>query len=214
MDHADKDNSRKREAIRSLQQAAAVLNHIHCLPAADGNFSVRLNGGSILITKSGIEKRALSDDSFIELRFDQTQRREASTEWPLHRQIYLHRPEVGCVLHVHAPFLTAFAAAHRIPDAAILTEAVAVIGEMALIPFAVPGTDKLGGNLIYTAPRAMLYLLTNHGAVAVGESVEDALHRLERAEFLAATEYRSMSLGGPKPLTETQLTELRKSMQQ
>ena len=56
-----------------------------------------------------------------------------------------------------------------------------------------------------------MYLLSNHGAVAVGATIRETLHRLERAEFLARVQLDTLLLGGPKPLTPEQLAALRRS---
>lgn len=85
------------------------------------------------------------------------------------------------------------------------------IGEIALVPFCLPGTAEVGDCALASSPSAMVYLLANHGAVAVGSSVLDALHRLERAEFLARVAWQCEFVGGGLPLTAQQLAGITSS---
>jgi L-fuculose-phosphate aldolase len=191
-----------------LLRAAKVLADTNCLPATDGNFSARLDNHGILLTRAGVEKRTLSDEGLIIVKLEDVSPAGASSEWPMHKAIYLSRPDVNCILHVHAPGLTTFAAAHKTPNTALLAEAVMTIGEIALVPFTKPGGDQMGERLLKTSSTASVYLLSNHGALSVGGTVAEALHRLERAEFLARIELSAQSIGGAIPLQQKDLEEL------
>ncbi len=191
-----------------LLRAAKVLGKLDCLPATDGNLSARIDDNKILLTRTLIEKRSLSNDGLVVVDLDSKSLPNVSSEWPMHKQIYRNRPEVNSILHVHSPGLTAFAAAHLLPNLALLAEAVMTIGEIVQVPFTKPGSEKMGENLLIASPSANVYLLSNHGALAVGTTVTETLHRLERAEFLARTELSAQSLGGGVPLSQHEIEGL------
>ena len=191
-----------------LIRAAKVLAEFDCLPATDGNLSARLSDSRILLTKTGIEKRTLSASGLVEVDLTDDSPQEVTSEWPMHRLIYRNRTDVNCILHVHSPGLTAFAAARKLPDMKLLTEAAMAIGEMALVPYAQPGTDEMGTKLLDKSATASVYLLSNHGALSVGTTVTEALHRLERAEFLARVELSAKLLGGAVSLKPDELSGL------
>jgi len=191
-----------------LIHAARVLADLECLPATDGNLSARLDAKRVLITRSGIEKRDLGESGLVEMSLDDAVSPDASSEWPLHRTLYVNRPEIGSVLHVHAPHLTAFSAVHRVPSLKLLSEALMAVGEIVCVPFCLPGTEELGTATVTAGPRASVYLLANHGAVAVGNDVRETLHRLERAEFLARVEWLCASLGGGVPIPDDAISAL------
>ncbi|MBI5059271.1 class II aldolase/adducin family protein [candidate division KSB1 bacterium] len=195
--------------IRELQHVARVLAAAHCLPATDGNFSARLDATRVVLTRKAIEKRELRQDDFVVSGVDDPAPEGGSSEWRLHQTLYRARPEIACVLHAHAPGLTAFAVARRVPDASLLAESALLLGRVALVPFVSPGTAALGETLIATDRDAGVYILANHGSVTVGGTITEALHRMERAEFLAVAEIQATILGRTMPLTETQLAELR-----
>jgi L-fuculose-phosphate aldolase len=194
--------------IRDLVRAAAVLTKAGCLTATDGNFSARLSQDRALVTRSGVEKRNLCEGDLVQVEIADLSPASGSSEWPLHRALYLGRPEVACVLHVHAPYLTTFAVAHRVPEIRLLSEAVMTVPEIVLIPYFSPGSQQLGDSLLHESRSASVYLLANHGCVAVGKTVTETLHRLERAEFLARIEYQCLALGGGVPLTPAQASLL------
>ena len=108
--------------VDELLRAAALLADMGFLPATDGNLSVRLDDDRVLLTASGIEKRELDESALIELTLASAEHGRASSEWLMHRALYRARTDLRAVLHVHSPFLTTFAAAHRVPSVALLAE--------------------------------------------------------------------------------------------
>lgn len=199
----------------ALVRAAQRLNEIGGLPASDGNLSARSGPGLFWISPSGIEKREIAIDDFVMI--DDSGRvmdghGRPSSEWPMHLAIYRQRAEVNCILHAHPPYLTAFAVAHKVPNPAILAEAALMVGDICLVPYALPGSSSLGREVVARGSSPGMYLLENHGAVAVGSAVGEALHRFERAEFLAHVSLLTEKTDGAVPLSEAQLAELRRQM--
>ena len=162
-----------------------MLDRIGCLPATDGNFSVRVGTSKAIVTRKGVEKRGLSQADLVEIDLHDPNPHGASSEWKLHRALYEARPDVHAILHVHAPNLGVFVAAGKVPDVQLLMEAEITLNGVALIPYVEPGTAQLGEAAIEHGGNAGVLLLERHGVVAVGASIDEALHRLERAEFLA-----------------------------
>lgn len=185
--------------VRALLDAVAVLDSKGFFPATDGNVSLRAGAGGMLITRSGIEKRRMTEGDLLACDFN-APAEGISSEWRLHRALYRSRGDVHCILHAHCPHLTAFAAARRAPSATLLAETAAATGEIVFVPYAEPGTEALGAALIEHGPRAAVYILANHGAVAVGPDPRTARHRLERAEFAAQVEILAAAIGGGTPL--------------
>ncbi len=198
-----------RELIAELLHAAHVLGASGLFPATDGNLSARLDEKCVLVSVGGIEKRSMREEDLVKVFLDEPRPDRVSTEWPMHRVLYQGRKGVGCVLPVHSPALTAFAAAHRVPQVKLLSESYATVGPIVLVPFAQPGTDRVGEAMLEVDSAASVYLLANHGAVAVGGSPREALYRIERAEFLARVELNTTTLGGGRLLTADQLATLR-----
>jgi len=154
--------------------------------AAEGNLSVRLGGHSFLVTPAGSRKGNLRVQDLVEI---DTQGRSpqgtATSEWPLHWQIYALRPDVRAICHAHSPWATAFAAAGRDLDGNLLTETAAQLPRVPLAARSLPGTDALAASIVPFIPDCDAVLLGNHGVVTVGADLMSAFNLLETVERLA-----------------------------
>ena len=79
-----------------------------------GNVSVR-DGDGFLITPTGLPYDTLAPDDIPRMVLDgsHTGRRQPSSEWRFHRDLYAARPKVGAVLHAHSPFAVSLACLRR-----------------------------------------------------------------------------------------------------
>ncbi len=114
----------------------------------------------------------------------------------MHLEVYRQRPDCMAVVHAHPLHATALAiAGESIPD--LLTpEAVDVLGSVALAPFAMPGTDEVPASIQPLLADHRALLLSHHGALCLGKSIEDALFRMETLERCAELTFKVKELGG------------------
>ena len=206
----------RRRAVRialchELIRAGKVLERRGMVVATEGNLSARFDLTSIVITRRGRRKGELTPRDFVEMALiepeDSPSRAAASAEHRVHLASYGAREDVEAVVHAHPIALTAFGLRGELPNFAAFDEARAFIGPVALVPYHPSGSEALanavGLTLIgegsarktavpgvpSTAPAGApnLILLRNHGALTVGDTVDEALSRLEIAEHLAWT---------------------------
>ncbi len=120
--------------------------------------------------------------------------REISVEFPMHRACYLSRPDVGAVIHTHAPALTA-SGLREVEFTEFLPEAADSLGTIATVPYAPSGSLELAAMVSdAVAEGATLLLLKRHGAVTVGRNLAEAYERMEFGELTAKTAL--LALGG------------------
>lgn len=150
-----------------------------------GNLSARI-ADTILITPRGTRKDTLRPTDLVAVRLDSDETStRASTELPLHRSAYLANPDVGAVLHAHAPALIA-AGLRELDLTARLPELAEAVGLFATVDFAPSGSEELGRAVgAAVADGAVIVLLYGHGVVAVGSDLDEAYDRLELAELAA-----------------------------
>ena len=120
-------------------------------------------------------------------------------EYPIHLELMAGRPDVGSVVHTHAPAASAFASL-GVPLRAISHDGV----EFALPQ--VPRYTRTGG-LIRTAELGMALaetvgdgpgcLIPQHGLVTVGPDLATAVMRAMLLDRACAQQLRAMSAGGP-----------------
>lgn len=189
---------------RKMQQRGYVV-------AAEGNLSVRVSGHCFLVTPSGMSKGDLRVQDLVEV---DTQGRTAhgvpTSEWPMHREIYQHRPDVGGICHAHAPWATAFAAAGRDLDGSLLTETAALLPRVPLAVRTVPGTPELAASVRPHLSANDAVLLGSHGVVTMGADLAAAFALLETVERLAQVTLLSEVAAGQSSLDPQTLRLLQK----
>lgn len=195
------DQARLRE---SMVAAGRRLGARGLISAGEGNVSVRLGDGTILITPSGRRKDELSSGDLVVVPIrpaagggTDTTKEDATGSRPssdvaIHRAIYAARPDVMAVVHAHLPAAMALTLAGEVPDPAALPETALLLPRLPFIPFATPGSAELATEVARALvegpePQPGAVLLERHGAVAVGATVDEALNRLELVEVLCRT---------------------------
>lgn len=172
--------------------------------AAQGNMSVRLDPDRIICTPAGRPKGFLAPDELLiaDARGRWATGAHPSTEIKLHLGIYQWRPDCQAVIHAHPVVATGFALAGQTIPNSFLPEAAAVLGDVALVPFAPSGTDALAEAIRPLLPGRSTFLLSHHGAVTLGTDLWDAFYRMETLERIARTFLAARQLGGEKPLPQ------------
>ena len=134
-----------------------------------------------------------------------------SSEIKLHLAIYRERADCVSVIHAHPPTALAFAlVGETIPDD-LLPEAAFVLGSVALAPFGKPGTEEVGDRMLPLMHDHKTILMSHHGAVTMGRSIEDAYNRMETLERVATVIFRARQLGTPVPMPETMFDHIVKN---
>ena len=180
--------------------------------ANDGNISVRVGEGRLLITPSGVSKGRMTPDMLLVTDLDGTViegNRHPSSEGKMHLEVYRGRPDVNAVVHAHPPVSTAFAVCRRGLETPYLSELVAGLGQVPCTPsFAMLSTEEVPQSVRpYLADHNAL-LLANHGALAWGGDLWEAFYRLETVEHTAKIVLNAQLLGGGIPLTEEEVVRL------
>ena len=72
------------------------------------------------------------------------------------------------------------------PPNDLVPEAAVTLGEIALAPFATPGTEEVPASLAPFLARHDVVLLERHGALALGRTLGEAYDRMETLERVRA----------------------------
>jgi L-fuculose-phosphate aldolase len=192
------------DALRlALCAAGRRLLEADLIGAAEGNLSVRLPGGHILVTPSGVSKAALQPGQLLEV--DATGRvvsgqGRPSTELLMHLAAFAARADVQAVVHAHPLTAVAFTVAGVAPPDDLLPEAVLVLGRIAVAPFATPGTEEVPRSLAPFWSGHQVILLERHGALALGRDLFQAFDRMETLERVCEVAAAARALGRCEPL--------------
>ena len=117
----------------------------------------------------------------------------------MHTAMYEDNPDVGCVLHTHSPFATAYAVAHR--PIACWVEALAMFGLPSGVPVASygpRGSEQAVANIrAALTPGVPAVLLANHGVLVFHRTPDLAITVGGIVEEAAQAGIRAASIGGP-----------------
>ncbi len=187
--------------------------------ANDGNISVKINDNEFYCTPTGVSKGALTPDMIIRIDGKGNKldgKLNPSSEIKMHLRVYQERPDVMAVVHAHPPVATAFTVAGVELDQYILPEAVLTIGNVPTCEYGTPSTMEIPDSLAPFIQNHDAFLLKNHGALTIGNTLTKAFFTMEEVEFNAIICKHARELGGVEEIPCDQLEklmELRKKMQ-
>jgi L-fuculose-phosphate aldolase len=198
---------RSSDEKRLRAEVIAVCRRLHergLIGAGEGNVSCRLGKDRVLVTPSGLSKGHLSAGDLVVVDLagkHRKGRRRASSELLMHLAAYAARPDVGAAVHAHPLTAVALTVAGLPAPNHLLPEASVVLGEVAVAPFATPGTAALPAALAPLLPGHDVLLLERHGALALGATLGQAFDRMETLERVARVALLARLLGRCEPLS-------------
>jgi len=159
-------------------------------PGSSGNLSCRLNDG-YLVTPTNSCLGFLEPDRLSKL--DAEGRHVGgdppTKELPLHLTFYEVRPSAQAVVHLHSTYATALSCLGDVdPRDAIppITPYVVMrVGRVPLVPYTHPGSRDVEPFVRDLGPAHAALLLSNHGPVVAGTSLENAVFAAEELEETA-----------------------------
>ena len=196
------DSSTLRAAITATARA---MNALRINRGKSGNVSARIDGG-FLVTPSGLPYADTAAEDIVAVSADgvASGRREPSTEWRFHRDVYAARPEVMAIVHSHS--------ASVIPFGSTKTKLRPIYHMGSFLWSGAPVFDirktkpdndllirdrPLGKALAGTLGKCNCVLMRGHGMTVIGDSVPEAVVRAIYTEMNARLQLQATQLEGP-----------------
>lgn len=201
----------------AIVECGRISYERHLMTANDGNISVRMDDGLILVTPSGISKGRLSTDDLIVVDLDGNiisakADRRPSSETPMHLEVYRQREDVHAVVHAHPIFATTLTVSGLEFPVDVLPEVLLTLGNVPITAYATPSSHEDAVVIRPFVKEHNALLLCQHGSLTYGKNLDEALIHLERIEHVSEIYYRAKMLGNVKrvpPEAQAQLIELR-----
>jgi L-ribulose-5-phosphate 4-epimerase len=174
-----------------------------------GNVSVRVPGAEEMYFTAGPSLRGHSASMVVRVGLDGTL---LEGDLPpiqgavvaMHTAMYADHPDVGCVLHTHSPYATAYAVARR--PIGCWVEALAMFGAPSGVPVAgygPRGSDEAVAHIrAAVMPGVPAVLLANHGVLVFHRTPELAILVGSVVEEAAQAGINAAGLGGPVEIAE------------
>ncbi len=194
------------ELAEQLLQTVQQLQLAGLNKGTSGNVSVRNNAG-FLITPSGMPVEALSTQAMVQMGLDGSAEadKKPSSEWRFHRDILQHRSEMNAVVHTHSMFATTLACLQREIPAFHYMIAVAGGNSIRCASYALFGSQALSDAALVALQGRKACLLANHGMIALGRDLTEALSIAVEVENLAEQYWRALQLGMPYILDDDEM---------
>lgn len=192
-----------------LINTALALSRLGLNKGTAGNVSAR-SGDGYLITPSGVPAEKLAPADLVFMDFDGIVegRRAPSSEWRFHYDIFASRPELGAVIHTHAPYCTTLAVMGMGIPAFHYMIAVAGGPDIRCAPYATFGTQALCDGAVKAMEDRKACLLAQHGMIAAGASLDLALKLTVEVEDLARIYWQALQIGQPPILDAAEMTRV------
>ena len=179
-----------------------------------GNISVRLPDGGWLMTPTNASLGDLDPARLTKL---DAEGRVVAGDKPtkeafLHRVMYARREDARAVVHLHSTHSVAVSCLHGLDHRDCLPPLTAYyvmrVGRLPLVPYYPPGDEALAHAVGALAGEHHAVLLSNHGPVVAGSSLENAMYATEELEETARI-FLLLGDRATRPLTGEQVADLR-----
>jgi len=195
--------SQKQGVVETAQQ----MSEKGLVVGTSGNVSLRFTDSDgrdvIAITPSGLRYDIMKPDDIVIVDLE-GQLIEGdlapSIETMLHIGIYKMRRKVNAIIHTHPVYGSVIAVAGiEIPP--ILDDQVTQIGgEIKVAQYALSGSPEMTTNVLAALGPRNAALLANHGAIALGRSMQEAFTVCQLLEKTAKIYLLALGLGKPNLL--------------
>jgi len=176
-----------------------------------GNISAR-RGDVMLITPSAIPYDAMTPDMIAAMPIEGEYGtwdgpKKPSSEWRFHLDIFRARPDVGAIVHTHSTFCTSLSIARMSIPA--IHYMIAHFGgpDIRCANYALYGSAELSAHVLDAMEGRNGCLLANHGMIAAGKNLAQAMWLAVELETLARQYWHVLQIGGPVVLSDDEVRE-------
>ena len=182
---------------KEILETARALDRYELIALSGGNVSMRVGKDGILVTPSGMFYATMTPEDILLVSGEgeiKEGTRRASVDTVGLCYIYNHMPEVNAIIHTHQPYATALGLVmDRIP-CNVTTLANATRGAVAVAPYTSAASVEMGIAAVKYLGDKLAVVLRNHGIIAIGESLRQALYSCVYLEEAAKTQAIAYSI--------------------
>ena len=187
------------------------LNTTNLSALRSGNISVRAREKNIdgfYITPSGTKYSSLKSKNivFVSLRgrFDK-KKGKPSSEWRFHQDIYVNKKDAKSIVHAHSTCATAVSTHSKHIPAFHYMVGVAGGNDIKCAKYATFGTRKLSKNILSALKNRSACLISNHGQITFGKSLDSAFELAQEVENICHQYINAIRIGIPKILSKKEM---------
>ena len=184
-------SAREMELREKLAEYGRKLVSTGLVQGTWGNISVMLDRETMLCTPSGLDYDRLTPYDMVRVNIRNLKAdgiHKPTSEKGMHAGIYKKYPDANAVIHTHSKYCSIFAAS-EMPLQVESADKISQLGEIiGVTKYALAGTFMITRNAIRAMKNAPGCILSHHGMIAKGASLEEAFENVRQIEE-AAEEY-------------------------
>lgn len=167
----------EKERQQLIDCARALETH-GLVTMSGGNVSMRMSDGNYLVTPSAMEYTTMTIEDIVLINAggDTVEGfRRPTSDYKAILYIFKHMPKMNVVLHTHQPQAVALSlVADELP---VITTTMVdeICGAVPVAPFTVSSDEGMGIVTVKYAKEALAVILKQHGVMAYGENINEAL---------------------------------------
>lgn len=202
-----------RDVRQAVIDACIQMNALGINQGTSGNISCR-HGEGMLISPTSTPYDTLQPEDIVFMGWDGEVdgRLSPSSEWRFHLDIMKARPEVNAVVHAHPTYCTTIAIMGMKIPAIHYMVAVAGGSDIRCAPYATFGTAELSAHAVEALRDRKACLLAQHGMIAVGSNLAQAMWLAVEVETLARQYHGALQIGEPPILSDEEIENVIKRM--
>ena len=196
--------------VEQVIKYAKMLNFKNLSALRSGNISVRYKNG-FLITPSGVKYSQLETEDVVFVSLDgkfESLKQKPSSEWRIHKDIYVNKKEANAVVHAHSTHATAVSAHGKSIPAFHYMVALAGGDDIKCAEYATFGTEELSKNILDALDKRKACLMSNHGQVVFDTNLEKAFELAEEIENICHQYINTLKIGIPKILSNNEMKKV------
>ncbi len=171
----------------------------------------------IAVTPTGRAYQDLEPEDICIIDFDQnlvSGKLGPSLEASMHLCVYRNRPDVGAVLHTHQHYASVLSVLN-LPIPPLFDEVTHYLGDpIDVVPYGLSGSPELMANVDAAVGNlSNAYVLQNHGALCLGETLENAVRNAEMLEKVATVYYHALCTGKEVTLLPPEIVAMFQDLQ-
>jgi len=204
-------NEYKREVLE-VSRRLSEAGYFGTKSGTAGNVSVLVEGEEVIAitpTRMRYDMMRPEDICIVDFKLHSIEgSHQPSIESPMHVAAYHVRRDINAVIHTHQVYASSISILN-LPIPPLFDEVTLAIGDIVdVIPYALSGTRELHEAVARKlANRCHCYLIQNHGALCVGEDLENTFTYVELLEKISLVYSHALATGQPisalpKPVVE------------
>jgi len=201
-----------KQLIKDMIQVCHDIYERNLVSSTGGNVSVRIDN-KVLITSTGICLGKVTEKQLVKVDLDGNVIGKGIASKEINIHLYLYKKYSNCkaVIHAHSPYIVATSCmivSDKSSMMPIFTPscAIKVGGYIPILPYYLPGSEKLSNAVVAKMAKFKAVILQNHGVVCRSEEIIKAKYILEEIE--ENSKIYLLSKGDGKYLTNEQIKEI------